>query len=61
MPDIESISNSPARLIDTTEGTVTCDYFGFTSDISPEQDLHKAYAHDGVIFQRNQYEVTNIE
>ena len=53
MPDIESLNNNPARLIDTTEGTVTCD-LGCTSDNSPELEVHKSYAHDGVIFLRNQ-------
>ena len=61
MPDIESISNCSARLISTTEGTVTCDYCGFISDNVPEMKLHKADAHDGLIIRGNQYEVTNIE
>ena len=48
------------KAIGTTEGTITCGYCGFTSDNSPELEAHKADAHDGRIFQGNQYEVTNI-
>ena len=61
MPDIESISNCSARLIGTTESTITYDYCGFFSDDVPELKLHKADAHDGLIFWCNQYEVTNIK
>ena len=61
VPDNESISNCSARLIGTTESTITYDYCGFFSDDVPELKLHKADAHDGLIFWCNQYEVTNIK
>ena len=44
-----------------TEDTDTCDYCDFISDNDPELKLHLATAHDGLIFQCSQCEVTDIE